>query len=203
MKITKYHLIPLLMVLSPVLADSPPIVAAARQQVGKTVQYDPEYVVLKYPGGDVGEEKGVCSDVVIRALRSGLKQDLQQLVHEDMAANFSAYPKNWDLRKPDKNIDHRRVLNLQTFFKRRGYQLPVTQVGADFKPGDLVTCTVPPNLPHIMVVSDKTTPDGRPLVLHNIGLGAQEEDRLFSFPLTGHYRWKEVEKKPETATKSN
>ena len=166
------------------------IVTAARTQVGRTVTYDPAYVSLKYPGGDVPEARGVCTDVVVRALRAALGVDLQKVVHEDMAANFSVYPKLWGLKRTDKNIDHRRVPNLQTLFKRRGFSLPVTKEAADYKPGDLVTCTVPPHLPHIMIVSDKTNADGRPLVIHNIGRGAQEEDCLFTYPLTGHYRWK-------------
>ena len=133
----------------------------------------------------------MCTDVVIRALRKALDIDLQKLVHEDMRANFSKYPKNWGLSRPDRHIDHRRVPNLKTFFKRRGLSLPVTKDAADYRPGDLVTCTVPPHLPHIMIVSDKTAEDGTPLVIHNIGRGAREENRLFEFPLTGHYRWKE------------
>jgi uncharacterized protein YijF (DUF1287 family) len=166
------------------------IVAAARKQVGVTLSYDPAYVSLAYPGGDLPREKGVCTDVVIRALRDGLSQDLQKLVHEDMRANFSAYPRNWGLSKTDKNIDHRRVPNLQAYFKRRGYSLVVAKDAARFLPGDLVTCTVPPHLPHIMIVSDKKTADGVPLAIHNIGAGAREEDVLFTYPLTGHYRWK-------------
>jgi uncharacterized protein YijF (DUF1287 family) len=166
------------------------IVTAARKQVGVTLAYDPAYVALKYPGGDVPREKGVCTDVVIRALRDGLSLDLQQLVHEDMKANFSAYPKNWGLSRTDRNIDHRRVPNLRAFFKRRGCSLTVTKDAAKFQAGDLVTCTVPPHLPHVMIVSDKKTSDGLPLVIHNIGAGAREEDVLFSYPLTGHYRWK-------------
>ncbi|MEM1083397.1 MAG: DUF1287 domain-containing protein [Verrucomicrobiota bacterium] len=167
------------------------IVAAARKQVGVTKTYDPAYVGLKYPGGDVPKERGVCTDVVVRALRHGINQDLQKLVHEDMRANFSKYPKIWGLKRTDRNIDHRRVPNLRTYFKRRGFSLPVTKKASDYQPGDLVTCTVPPNLPHIMIVSDRKNADGTPLVIHNIGRGAREEDSLFSFPLTGHYRWKE------------
>ncbi len=166
------------------------IVEAARKQVGVTISYDPEYVALKYPGGDLPREKGVCTDVVIRALRDGLAQDLQKLVHEDMKVNFDAYPKNWGLSQPDKNIDHRRVPNLRAYFKRKVMVLPVKNVAGRFQPGDLVTCTVPPNLPHIMIVSDRKTAEGVPLVIHNIGRGAQEEDVLFTYPLTGHYRWK-------------
>ena len=131
------------------------LVEAARVQVGKTTSYDSSYVALKYPGGDLPIEKGVCSDVVIRALRTGKNRDLQKLVHEDMKAHFSKYPTYWGLKRTDRNIDHRRVLNLQTFFKRQGYSLPVTKKKGDYLPGDLVTCTVPPNLPHIMVVSNR------------------------------------------------
>ena len=131
---------------------------------------------------------GVCTDVVIRALRTGMKLDLQKLVHEDIKANFSSYPKNWGLKSPDKNIDHRRVPNLKTYFKRMGYALPVSKNPADYQPGDLVTCIVPPHLPHIMIVSDLTNATGQPLVIHNIGVGTQEEDRLFEFKITGHYR---------------
>lgn len=166
------------------------IAAAARKQVGETTRYDPAYVVLAYPGGDVPRDRGVCTDVLIRALRAGLGQDLQKLVHEDMRAHFSAYPKNWGLSRPDKNIDHRRVPNLQAFFKRRGMVVPLTKKPEDFLAGDIVTCTIPPNLPHVMIVSDEKTVEGLPLVIHNIGAGAREEDVLFRFPLTGHFRWK-------------
>jgi uncharacterized protein YijF (DUF1287 family) len=161
---------------------------AALDRTKQVVRYEPAYVSLKYPGGDVPAETGVCTDEVIRAYRA-LEFDLQKLVHEDMKANFSAYPKNWGLKSTDKNIDHRRVPNLQTFFKRRGASLPVTDKAGDYLPGDLITCTVPPNLPHIALVVP--APDGgpRPWIVHNIGRGPQLEDRLFAFPLTGHYRW--------------
>ncbi|MGL4401861.1 MAG: DUF1287 domain-containing protein [Luteolibacter sp.] len=168
------------------------LVTAARKQIGVTVRYDPAYTKLDYPGGDVAEERGVCTDVVIRAMREGLARDLQKLVHEDMRGNFAVYPKNWGLSRPDKNIDHRRVPNLKTWFKRQGYQLPLgaQKHPADFLPGDVVTCTVPPHLPHVMIVSDRKSAAGVPLVIHNIGSGAREEDCLFAFPLTGHYRVK-------------
>jgi uncharacterized protein YijF (DUF1287 family) len=156
--------------------------------VGRTTIYDPSYVRLDYPGGDVPIERGVCTDVVVRAFRDGLGMDLQKLVHEDMKAAFSQYPKLWGLKTPDANIDHRRVPNLQRYFQRRGYSLPVTKEKRDYLPGDLVTCTVPPNRPHIMIVSDRGTTEGIPLAIHNIGSGAKEENRLFDFPLTGHYR---------------
>ncbi len=168
------------------------IVVAARGQVGITIKYVPAYVSLKYPGGDVPEEGGVCTDVIIRALREALEMDLQRLVHEDMKANFSAYPRNWGLKRPDKNIDHRRVPNLRAWFKRKGYQVALPDEGdlEKFQPGDIVTCTVPPNLPHVMIVSDRKSVAGRPLVIHNIGGGTREEDRLADFPLTGLYRLK-------------
>ena len=159
-------------------------------QIGKTTEYDPAYVGLKYPGGDIDISKGVCTDVVIRALRKARKMDLQKLVHEDMRRNFSKYPKIWGLSRTDKNIDHRRVPNLQTLFKRKGWSLPVTKKKETYKPGDLVTCTVAGRLPHIMIVSDRKASDGTPMVIHNIGNGAREEGRLFEFPLTGHYRVK-------------
>ena len=168
-----------------------PIAKAARCQIGKTTSYDSSYVGLAYPGGDIPIEKGVCTDVVIRALRDGYKMDLQKLVHEDMTAEFSAYPSIWGLKKPDRNIDHRRVPNLKTYFKRRGFSLAVTRKVKDYLPGDFVTCTVGRNLAHVMVVSDRKTSGGVPLVIHNIGSGAREEDRLFKFPITGHYRIKE------------
>jgi len=162
------------------------LVETARAQVGVTTIYDPAYVQLAYPMGDVPRERGVCTDVVIRALRDALNADLQQLVHEDMRANFSRYPKLWGLTATDRNIDHRRVPNLRRYFECRGMaQAP----GADILPGDLVTMTVPPNLPHIAVVSDVAGRSGQYAILHNIGRGTQEEDRLGEFPITGHYRW--------------
>ncbi|MBI24726.1 MAG: DUF1287 domain-containing protein [Roseibacillus sp.] len=164
------------------------IVEAARNQVGVTVTYDPAYVALSYPGGDLPRAKGVCSDVVIRALREGKKMDLQKLVHEDMKSNFAKYPKIWGLRRTDRNIDHRRVPNLRTYLTRKGCAVPVTKKAGDYHPGDLVTCTVPPNLPHIMIVSDRRSSRGIPLVIHNIGRGTREENLLFTYPLTGHYR---------------
>jgi len=165
-----------------------PIVRAARSQIGKTLHYDGSYQALNYPNGDVPIKGGVCTDVVIRALRAGLNLDLQKLIHEDMKANFSRYPKNWGLKRPDKNIDHRRVPNLKTYFKRKGYEISTSKNPMDYLAGDLVTCTVPPHLPHIMIVSDRTSATGQPLVIHNIGGGAREEDRLFEFKITGHYR---------------
>lgn len=181
------HVVFLLALLASVAVADSRLPELARRQIGVTVEYDSAYVGLAYPGGDVPEERGVCTDVVIRALRL-LDFDLQKEVHEDMKRNFAAYPKYWGLKRPDKNIDHRRVPNLQTFFKRRGWGLPVSRDAADYKPGDLVTCLVGDSLPHIMIVSDRRNEEGIPLVIHNIGVGTEEEDCLFTFPLTGHYR---------------
>jgi len=164
------------------------LVHAALDRAHQKVRYEPAYVSLTYPGGDVPADTGVCTDEVIRSYRT-LGFDLQKLVHEDMKRAFSSYPKNWGLSTTDKNIDHRRVPNLQTFFKRQKASLPVTQKAGDYLPGDLITCTVAGRLPHIAMVVP--APDGseRPWIVHNIGQGPQCEDRLFEFPLTGHYRW--------------
>ncbi len=170
------------------------LVEAAREQIGVTVLYDPAYVRLDFPGGDVPINRGVCTDVIVRAYRR-LGFDLQRLVHQDMRSSFRKYPQLWGLKGPDKNIDHRRVPNLRRFFERHNASLPVTQDAKKYLPGDLVTCTIPPNLPHIMIVSDRFAPmSERRLVIHNIGRGTVEEDRLFEFPLTGHYRWHPVKK---------
>ena len=166
-----------------------PIVQAAQSQIGKTTIYDPAYVGLKYPGGDVPLERGVCTDVVIRALRKGAGLDLQKLVHEDMKKAFTKYPKIWGLKKTDRNIDHRRVPNLSRYFERKGYSLGVSKNKGDYLAGDLVTCLVGKR-PHIMIVSDNRAKDGTPLVIHNIGSGAKEENKLFAFKITGHFRLK-------------
>ena len=175
-------------------APASELVEAARDQIGKTVIYDSGYQVIDYPNGDIPIDRGVCTDVIIRALRRACDIDLQRLVHEDMSAHFSQYPGIWGLHKPDKNIDHRRVPNLRTFFQRKGWDLPVSDRAADYKPGDLVTCKVPPNLPHIMMVSDRKNRKGTPFVIHNIGLGTREEDRLFEFEITGHYQLPAMER---------
>lgn len=174
----------LLMVAFHAHADTPlqRMLAGAKAQIGKTRSYDASYRSLAYPGGDVPIDTGVCSDVVIRAFRNaGI--DLQVLVHEDMKRNFSAYPKKWGLRRPDPNIDHRRVPNLATFLRRTG-----RAVTGDYQPGDIVTWNLAPNLPHIGIISDVKR-GNRYLVVHNIGSGAKLEDMLFSYEITGHYRW--------------
>ncbi len=161
---------------------------AAREQVGVTVTYDPAYVELQFPGGDLPRDRGVCTDVVIRALRDGWGIDLQLAVNRDMKAEFAAYPALWGLSRPDRNIDHRRVPNLQVLLARVGAELPLEDAPTAWLPGDIVTWTLPGGLPHIGIVSDRRTADGTPLILHNIGAGAREEDILFAYPITGHYR---------------
>lgn len=172
-----------------------PLVDKARNQIGVTLHYDPAYVKLQYPGGDVPADRGVCTDVIIRAFRQAHGLDLQQKVHEDMRSNFSLYPRRWGLKKPDRNIDHRRVPNLQVWFTRHALHFTPGNDPQNYQPGDVVTCTLPGNLPHIMLVSDQKSQTGIPLVIHNIGAGAREEDILFAFPLTGHYRFKPAAKK--------
>ncbi len=160
---------------------------AAESQVGETVSYDAAYVTLAYPGGDVPMERGVCTDVVVRAFRA-LGIDLQVEVHEDMAAHFSQYPNRWGLPGPDSNIDHRRVPNLQTYFARRGKAVKITKRPEDYWRGDVVTWRVL-GRPHTGIVSATPAPGGqRYCIVHNIGAGAQIEDFLFDFPITGHYR---------------
>ncbi|RZF65093.1 DUF1287 domain-containing protein [Sphingomonas populi] len=161
------------------------LIAAARRQVGVTLVYDPGYTTLTFPGGDVPRGKGVCTDVLIRAYRDGFGLDLQALVNADMRANFSAYPHRWGLQHPDRNIDHRRVPNLATFFARRNARLPIPAGPGGWRPGDIFTSMIGGRLPHIGIVSV-----GRPgTVIHNIGGGAREEVALFDHPLTGRYRW--------------
>lgn len=172
------------------VADSLDLVRAARQQVGVTTVYDGAYQVLKYPGGDVPFERGVCTDVVVRAFRGARSMDLQKLVHEDMRAHFAAYPskRRWGLTRPDANIDHRRVPNLMVYFERAGYSRPVSRAAAAYLPGDLVTWDLGGGVPHIGIVSERRAVNGTPLIIHNIGAGAREEDVLFRYAITGLYR---------------
>ena len=164
------------------------LVQAAAGQIGVTTVYNPAYVRLSYPKGDVARHKGVCTDVVIRALRDAADLDLQVLVHQDMKANFARYPRNWGLKRTDRNIDHRRVPNLRRYFERKGFDLPVTTNKLDYAPGDIVSWNLPGNLTHIGIVSDMVAADGTPLIIHNIGQGTQQENILFAFEITGHYR---------------
>ncbi|NHZ93617.1 DUF1287 domain-containing protein [Massilia sp. CCM 8733] len=169
------------------------LVDAARSQIGVTTKYDPRYERLAFPGGDVPAERGVCTDVVVRAYRK-VGADLQELVHRDMKTAWSAYPKLWQLKRPDPNIDHRRVPNLATFFTRHGKSMTPAREGAAYQAGDVVTWMLPGNLPHIGIVSGQRSAAGVPLVIHNIGRGTQIEDMLFAYPLTGHYRWNPADK---------
>ena len=153
------------------------------------VVYDPAYFILKYPNGDVPADKGVCTDVVIRAYQK-LGIDLQKEVHEDMVKNFSKYPKSWGLKRADSNIDHRRVPNLQVFFSRFGKVKPISNDAKDYVPGDIVTWNLPKNLTHIGIVVNKKSPDGkRFMIVHNIGAGQVLQDCLFDWTITGHYQY--------------
>lgn len=178
----------LVLLTAPALGRGSSLVDSARSQIGVTVVYDPAYARLDYPLGDVPEDRGVCTDVVIRAYRA-LGLDLQRAVHEDMRAHFGAYPALWGLTRPDRNIDHRRVPNLETWLRRQGTRLDASDDADDYRAGDLVTWRLPGNLPHIGIVSDRRNADGRPWVIHNIGAGTQEEDVLFAWPITAHFRF--------------
>lgn len=164
------------------------LIEAARRQVGVTLTYDPAYVRLPFPGGDVDRSKGVCTDVLVRAYRDAFGLDLQAVLNADMRTAFPAYPRRWGLDRPDSNIDHRRVPNLQTFFERAGARLAVPAAVSDWRPGDIFSSLIGGRLPHTGIVSDRNI-DGRPLIIHNIGAGAHEEDALTAHPLTGRYRW--------------
>ncbi len=162
---------------------------AAREQIGVTRSYDGAYVRLDYPMGDVDRSTGVCTDVVIRAYRDAFDVDLQKLVHDDMKAAFTDYPAIWGLSRPDRNIDHRRVPNLERFLERQGADLPMPDTLDGWKPGDLYTMRLARRLPHIGIVSDKRTPAGHPYVIHNIGGGTQEEDILGMFDDERRFRY--------------
>jgi uncharacterized protein len=165
------------------------LVEAAIERTTHHVWYNGKYRSIPYPGGDVPDSIGVCTDLVIRSYRA-IGIDLQKEVHEDMTAHFALYPNAWGLRNPDPNIDHRRVPNLQVFFARHGTVLPVSNNPGDYKTGDLVTWMLRGNQPHIGIVSDRRSRDGRrPLVVHNIGEGPRHEDVLFDYEIDGHFRY--------------
>ncbi len=191
MKTVSVRLCALLVLLATSMANASPqlLVEAAREQTSRPVRYDGSYQRIDYPMGDVPADRGVCTDVVIRAYRArGI--DLQVLVHEDMRSAFDRYPAEWGLTRPDRNIDHRRVPNLQRFLERAGARLESERMSDDIRAGDLVTWMLPGNLPHIGIVSDRRDPgSGRPLIVHNIGAGMVEDDILTAFPVTGHYRY--------------
>jgi uncharacterized protein len=166
------------------------LVAAAVERTHRTVRYDPAYVRIPYPGGDVPADTGVCTDEVIRSYRA-VSVDLQKEVHEDMERNFSAYPRKWRwlLGHTDPNIDQRRVPNLIVFFRRHGETLPITTLAGDYRPGDLVTWDLGGGVPHIGIVVDRKGADQRYMIVHNIGRGPQMEDVLFNWKITGHFRY--------------
>lgn len=165
------------------------VVEAARKRTLIHEIYDGSYRIIAYPNGDVPNDRGVCTDVIIRAYRA-LGIDLQKLVHEDMKQNFKKFPPLWGLSRPDSNIDHRRVPNLQRYFERHNASISVRVDSSDYRAGDLVTWMLPGNLPHIGIVSDRTASGTtRRLVIHNIGAGTVEDDSLLSYPITGHYRY--------------
>jgi uncharacterized protein YijF (DUF1287 family) len=170
------------------------LVAAAVERTRHSVRYDPAYVRIPYPGGDVPSSVGVCTDEVIRAYRA-VSVDLQKEVHEDMLAQRSAYPRKWttsdaNLKGTDTNIDHRRVPNLMVFFSRNGKSLPLSTALQDYQPGDLVTWNLGGGVTHIgIVVNQKSPASGRYLIVHNIGAGPKMEDVLFHWKIIGHYRY--------------
>jgi uncharacterized protein len=166
------------------------LIKAAIAQTTMPVTYDGSYRRIPYPGGDVPASIGVCTDLIVRAYRA-VGVDLQLLVHEDMRAAFGSYPQLWGLSRADSNIDHRRVPNLQTYLRRHRAQLPISRDSAHYLPGDLVTWTLPGNLPHIGLVTDRRSPNAdRWLIVHNVGRGPQLEDMLFDYPISGHYRYR-------------
>ncbi|MCI9843800.1 DUF1287 domain-containing protein [Flavobacterium pectinovorum] len=164
---------------------------AAISILDPSIDYDPAYFSIKYPNGDIPANKGVCTDVVIRTYRK-LNIDLQKEVHEDMSANFSKYPnlKKWGMTKTDTNIDHRRVPNLEVFFERKGTKLPVSDDAKDYKTGEIVTWMINGKLPHIGIITNKKSEDGkRNLIVHNVGGGQVLEDCLFEYKVVGHYSY--------------
>jgi len=180
------------------------LVAAAIERTTHHVRYEPAYVRIPYPNGDVPADTGVCTDEIIRIYRA-VGIDLQKEVHEDMQANFSAYPNQtrWGLFHTDTNIDHRRVPNLMVFFRRRGEKLPLTTNAAVYMPGDLVTWDLGGNVPHIgMVVDRMAEASGRYMIVHNIGAGPKIEDALFNWKITGHYRYFGPAPPPLSASKT-
>lgn len=165
------------------------LVAAAVERTHHQVTYDPGYVGIAYPGGDVPPDSGVCSDEIIRAYRA-VGVDLQKEVHEDIAWDFSAYPMSrWQQERPDRNIDHRRVPNLMVFFSRKGEELAVSTRSRDYRPGDLVAWDLGNGAFHIGMVVDQAAPTGRYMIVHNVGAGPKMEDVLFDWKIIGHYRY--------------
>ncbi len=170
-------------------ASAESIVTAAHERTKVDIRYDPKYVKLTYPGGDVPADTGVCTDVIIRTYRAAFGFDFQKAIHEDMRANFKAYPKSWGLKRPDRNIDHRRVPNIERFLKRKGAALRITKNPDDYQPGDIVSWRLGGSLPHIGIVSENKSSWGTPLIIHNVGAGPVEDDLLFNTPINGHFRF--------------
>ena len=166
------------------------LIAAGERQIGVTTLYDAAYVSIDFPNGDVPIDRGVCTDVIVRAYRTAFGIDLQAKLNADMKTDFATYPRRWGLQRPDANIDHRRVPNLQVYFKRQRAERPLPDAGADWRPGDLVTQMIPGDRPHIGIVSGRRNETNtRPLIIHNIGRGTQIDDVLHLFPITGRYRY--------------
>ena len=166
---------------------------AAISIIDPTIEYDPSYYSIPYPKGDIPANKGVCTDVIIRTYRK-LNIDLQKEVHEDMILNFSLYPnlKKWGLTKTDTNIDHRRVPNLEIFFSRKGKKLPITQTSSDYNTGEIVSWKINGKLPHIGIITNKISEDGkRHLIVHNVGNGQILEDCLFDYEIVGHFKYEQ------------
>ena len=182
--------------------DRAALVKAGRAQIGVTTGYDPSYRVLAYPGGDVAPQTGVCTDVLIRALRAqGI--DLQRRVHEDMRGHFSRYPQRWGLKGPDLKIYHRRVTNHHFYFHRHFHIMAPSRTSSDYEAGDIVSWNLADGRPHIGIISDRKAEDGTPLVIHNIGAGVKEENVLWDFKITGHYRPAVKVKKEQKAAKAD
>ncbi len=171
------------------------LVKAAIERTQQSVRYDPAYVSIPYPGGDVPSDTGVCSDVIIRSYRA-LGVDLQRKVHEDMSEHFFHYPPLWALLKPDSNIDHRRVPNLMVFFKRHGRMLPISDQASDYQPGEIIAWQLGGGVTHIGILTDQKSASGNYQVVHNIGGGPCLEDMLYEFRIIGRFRYFEVNNQP-------
>ncbi len=164
------------------------VARAALDGTRHIIRYDASYKKIKFPHGDVPSNMGCAADVIVRSLRS-VGVDLQELIYLDMTQSFGSYAKNKKDAKPDTNVDHRCVPNLQVFFERHGSSLPVTRKVDDYKPGDIITCRTIENQPHIAIIVPSPTGGARPWIVHNIGRGVCIEDRLLDFSLTGHFRY--------------
>ncbi len=174
--------------LSQTTTEAEALSSSAMELIDPNIVYDGSYFSIPYPNGDIPSDKGVCTDVIIRAFRK-IDIDLQKEVHEDMKANFGKYPKLWGLRSTDRNIDHRRVPNLMVYFQRQGYELPITNEPTDYLPGDIVAWSLGGAITHIGILVDQKSRDGRRhLIVHNIGAGQLMEDLLFKYEIIGHFR---------------